>query len=77
MDQMELRSGRKLLKMEVKVDSDNDPEEDVQSMLDEYAVGGVEEGERIHPVRIETISSRDTLLPLQWTSPVSATGRRQ
>jgi len=59
MDQMELRlelrSGKTLVERNPKGDSDNDPEEDVQNMMEGYAVGGVEEGERIPPRRTGTV----------------------
>jgi len=35
MDQMELRSGKALVKGDQKEDSDNDPEEDVGSLMEE------------------------------------------
>jgi len=60
MDQMELRlelrSGKTLVERNVKEDSDNDPEENVQNMLDEYAVGGIEEGERTHTRRTRIVN---------------------
>jgi len=50
MDQMELRSGKILGKEDERGDSDNDPEEDVQSLLGGYAVGGQKE-EVVDPKR--------------------------
>jgi len=41
MDQMELRSGKALVKVDQKEDSDDDPEKGIQKLLEEgYAVGG-------------------------------------
>jgi len=57
MDQMELRSGKTLVEINGKKESDNDPEEDVQTMLEGYAVGGVEEKERIPPRRPELVDT--------------------
>jgi len=43
---MELRSRKALVKIDQKMDSDNDPEEDVRSLMEEprvFAVGGNDE----------------------------------
>jgi len=40
---MELKSGKALVKGNQKEESDNDPEEDVQGLLEGYAVGGNDE----------------------------------
>jgi len=39
MDQMELRSGKTLAERGVNEDSDNDPEEDLHTLLDGYTTG--------------------------------------
>jgi len=49
MDQMELKSGKALVKGDQKKDCDNDPEEDVQSLLEGYAVGGNDDESLIPP----------------------------
>jgi len=50
MDQMELRSGKTVGKGDPREDSENDPEEDVQKLLEKgYAVGGNKEEEIISP----------------------------
>jgi len=67
MDQMELRSGKTLTERDVKEDSDNDPEEDVHTLLDGYATGGIEKKRRVSlggqevldpaPIQVPTPSS--------------------
>jgi len=53
---MELRSGKTLIKRTEK-ESDNDPEKDVQTLLDGYAVGGIEGEERISPRKTELVDT--------------------
>jgi len=53
MDQMELRSGETLVERTGKEDSDIDPEEEVHTLLDDYAIGGDEEEGRVSPRRPE------------------------
>jgi len=56
MDQTELRSGKALKNGNLRKDSDNDSEADVQRQLEEgYAVGGNEKEKEIHPRRIDNI----------------------
>jgi len=52
---MELRSRKALVKGDQKEDSDNDPEEDVHSLLEGYAVGGHDEEEVIARRRMDLV----------------------
>jgi len=54
---MELRSGKTLGETEMKVDSDEDFEEEVPASLDGYATGGIERGRRVSPTRTESIDT--------------------
>jgi len=73
---MELRSGKALVKGDRKEESENDPEEDIGSLMEEgYAVSGNDKEELILPTRIENV---EPLSPsLQSRSPVSAIRRRR
>jgi len=54
---LELRSGKTLEKADERGDSDNDPEEDVQSLLEGYAVGRQDEGEVVPRRKTDRIES--------------------
>jgi len=72
MDQMELRSGKALVKEDYKEDSDNDPKEDVQNLLEGYVAGGMEDEEVIPPRRIEVVEPQTQLSPLHPTMDISS-----
>jgi len=65
MDQMALRSGKAGVKGDLREDSDNDLEEDVQQLMEEgYAVGGNEDEEILPPRRTDDVDNpRPPLLP--------------
>jgi len=71
---MELRSGKTLVKGDKRENSDNDPEDDVYSLLSDY-----DEKVVAPRKRMETTTSLPfhPFLSLQWTSPESAICRRQ
>jgi len=51
MDTMEFKSGKTLGETEMKVDSDEDFEEEVPASLDGYATVGIERGRRVSRTR--------------------------
>jgi len=64
MDQMELRSGKALVKTDNKEDSENDFEEEVQDMLEGHELGGIEEEEIISPRVIGVMAPTNRPPPL-------------
>jgi len=66
MDQMELRSGKALVKRDDREDSDNDFEEGAQDSLVGYAVGGTD-GEEIAPSSVAGVRE-----PTSQPPPLSA-----
>jgi len=72
MDQMELRSGKTLTERGAKADSDNDPKEDVLTLLEGYAVEGAKGEGRISPRRLEVIDPTHPQPPFFLTMDISS-----
>jgi len=60
---MKLRSEKILGETEMKVDSDEDFEEEVPASLDGYATGGIERERRLSPTRTESIDRAPLFQP--------------
>jgi len=72
MDLMELRSSKTLADRGDKEYMDNDPEEEVQTLLEGYAVGGVEREGRISHGRLEVINPTHPQPPSSSTIDISS-----